>query len=53
MEHRKCILLFINDINIFRENSIESFFTFILFIYFVFCLFGATPVANGGSQARG
>ena len=24
-----------------------------LFIYFVFCLFGATPAAYGGSQARG
>ena len=28
-------------------------FYFYLFIYFIFCLFRATPAAYGGSQSRG
>ena len=28
-------------------------YRYIYYFFFVFCLFRATPVANGGSQARG
>ena len=37
-----------------REGSSEKVtFIYLFFIFFVFCLFRATPVAYRGSQARG
>ena len=35
-----------------RLNTVLSLFIY-LFIYLVFCLFRAAPMAYGGSQARG
>ena len=35
------------------ELRIGNFYLFLLYFIFVFCPFRATPVAYGGSQARG
>ena len=41
-------------VNLFYfENNKAKDFSFFFFSFFVFCLFRATPMAYGGSQARG